>query len=216
MEALRASLPGDRRSAPLSGVVAAGALVRVIAPSELQAEFLSLCTGESRPACGRLMVLGELPAALDRRKLLRLRRRLGVLSQPHGLLSNQTLRDNLQVVIAYGGSPNGRAASERTRRSLEEWGLARWAKLRPGDVPQDVRWRAALLRAAIREPELLIVDGDALASAFAPGYDLPALCRASASSVVLLGRSLDDPPGAAADAVLHWHSEPAEVQQESL
>lgn len=206
LEAVRATLPGGGSSAPLSGTVPAGACVRLVAPPILRSAFVSLCTGETRAASGSLHVLGELPAALGRAGLLRLRRRLGVFTQPHGLLSNQTLRSNLQVVLAYG-STDGSRPRHPVHRALEEWGLTAWADTRPGDVPQDACFRAALLRAVIRSPECLIADRDALVRAQSRDLDLITLCRRAASTLILLAGEADDPLGGSADAVLEWQQE---------
>lgn len=143
---------------PLDLEVPAGAFCVVGAPPSAGAALLRLCVGLVEPSFGRVEVLGIEPSRLDRRRAYQFRRRLGVALLPGGLVSNLTLRMNLVVPLLYSGAAELEQANQRATEALAEFGIQEWGNSRPADVPLDVRKKAVLARAVIRDPELLLLE----------------------------------------------------------
>jgi phospholipid/cholesterol/gamma-HCH transport system ATP-binding protein len=121
--------------------------------------LVRLVVGLRQPAEGTVEVLGHHPGRLNRWETQQFRRRLGVgFDEPSGLVSNLTLRMNLVVPMLYSGLADADTAQHRATEIIAHCGLGRWADSRPADVPPEIRREAVLARAAVREPELLIVE----------------------------------------------------------
>lgn len=111
---------------------------------------------QHRHALGR-----ELPLA-TRDDRAALRRELGVLLQPDGLIASWTLEENLAFPLRARGEREDVVAL-RVARACDTFWLDAWRSTRPPDLPADARQCAALARATICHPTALLLD-DPLAS----------------------------------------------------
>lgn len=111
-----------------------------------------------RPAEGRVLVLGEDLARLERRDLLAFRRRVGYLPAGDGLLQNLSLYDNVALPLRFGSDRNEREIDGRIRVMLAMLRLQHAAELRPARANGELRRRAALARALAFDPELVILE----------------------------------------------------------
>jgi NitT/TauT family transport system ATP-binding protein len=77
--------------------------------------------------------------------------------QEHGLLPWMTLLDNVALGLEMQGIPS-QERTRRTRDFLEQVGLAAFAGYYPHELSMGMRQRAALVRALLADPLLLLMD----------------------------------------------------------
>jgi len=117
---------------------------------------LNLITGWLAPDDGRVAVGGEEPARLRDAALAALRRAIGIVPQdPHLLADRSVLQNVMLPALADGLWRN--AAAERARSALERVGLAEGAAM-PARLSAGARQRAALARAIVNRPAVLLLD----------------------------------------------------------
>ncbi|MBA3686157.1 MAG: ATP-binding cassette domain-containing protein [Planctomycetes bacterium] len=119
---------------------------------------LALCVGGYAPTSGSVAVLGEDPSALDVRALDRLRLRVGYVPQRGGLLSNLDLRDNISLPLRYHRGADGSTAARAVERVHTLLDVEPLPALMPADAPLLMRQVAAIARALVLGPELLLID----------------------------------------------------------
>jgi lipoprotein-releasing system ATP-binding protein len=110
-----------------------------------------------RPSSGSVVLDGSDPFALDATALATFRnRRIGFVFQDHALLPQCSLLENVLVPTLVGESdPN---AESRARDLLGRVGLGDRLTHRPAQLSGGEKQRAALARALIRQPQLLLCD----------------------------------------------------------
>lgn len=95
---------------------------------------------------------------LDANELARIRNEeIGFVFQSFNLLSKLNLRENVELPMIYAGI--GR--KERTHRAMEALrsvGLADWARHKPNEVSGGQKQRAAIARAIVLKPALIMAD----------------------------------------------------------
>jgi len=153
---------GETPVAALRGVsltLEAGEFVALTGPSGCgKSTLLHLCGAMDRPTAGRLTIEGQDLATLDDDALTRLRRdRIGFVFQFFNLLPTLTVRDNIALPCLLGGM----AAAEAGRRAAalaERVGIAHRLSHYPQQVSGGEAQRAAIARALVHQPALLIAD----------------------------------------------------------
>ena len=91
-----------------------------------------------------------------------LRQDIGVLIQPDGLIATWSLEENLAFPLRTRGEAES-VVEARVTRVCDSFELNAWRRIRPPDLPADVRQCAALARATLCSPRALLLD-DPLAS----------------------------------------------------
>ena len=114
--------------------------------------------GLETPPSGRVLVYGEAAADLPHRERLAFRRRVGYLPAGDGLLHNLTLRDNVALPLHFGSTAAPRAIEGRVNVMLAAVRVAHVADLRPAQVNEEERRRAALARAIAFDPPLVLLE----------------------------------------------------------
>ena len=153
------------RSGPVETVAVRGAslqiepgeFVALVGPSGCgKSTLMHIAAGLDEPSAGSVEIAGEPLAGLDEDGLLRVRRRLvGVVFQRDNLWSHLTALEN----VALAGRLARRTdAMERSRRLLDELGLAARADHRPGALSGGEQQRVAVAAALINDPALLLAD----------------------------------------------------------
>lgn len=119
--------------------------------------LLKLIYAALMPDGGTVRVFGEDTAALDRRGRAALRRRLGLILQDCDLLDHMTIADNIALPLRIAGAdPEARAEDIR---ALAAWvGLGAALDAHPPELSSGERQRAAVARALITAPEILLAD----------------------------------------------------------
>jgi len=110
------------------------------------------------PSKGSYKLAGDEVAHLSRGRLATIRNRfIGFVFQNFNLLPRATLARNVELPLLYGGLKR----EERRKRAmemLEQVGLDDRARHRPGQLSGGQRQRAAIARALVTSPDLLLAD----------------------------------------------------------
>ncbi len=119
--------------------------------------FLKLCYAELVATAGSVTIFGEDAARLDRDKIALTRQRIGVVHQDCEFLDHLPIRENiaLPLTVANRDAP----AQDANLDELIAWvGLSARAQARPPELSGGERQRAALARAIIMDPDLILAD----------------------------------------------------------
>jgi heme exporter protein A len=143
-------------SIALDGVdldVAAGDRVLLLGPNGAgKSTFLRAAAGLVRPTGGRLTMFGADPWRGDRAAI---RRRMGLLSHQTFLYEHLTAAENL---VFYGRLYGLGTTPADARRALDDIGLADRADDPVREFSRGMQQRAAIARALLHAPELLLLD----------------------------------------------------------
>lgn len=150
------------RGTALAGVdveVAAGEVVSVMGPSGCgKTTLLNLLGGLDRPTSGSIRLAGRDVAALSPGQWARLRRRsIGFVFQELNLVDALSVVQNVELPARLDGVP-ARAARFRALDLLEQVGLADAVHAAPPELSGGERQRAAIARALVNHPEVLLAD----------------------------------------------------------
>lgn len=146
----------------LSGVslsLRRGDAVSIMGPSGSGKSTLLYVVGALEPpTSGTVSLDGQDPFALGERELAEFRNReVGFVFQDHCLLPQCSVIENvLAPTLVAREKDNG--AAERARELLEQVGLAARASHRPAELSGGEKQRAALARALVMRPTLLLCD----------------------------------------------------------
>jgi putative ABC transport system ATP-binding protein len=135
----------------------AGELVVVAGPAGSgKSSLLHVLAGLNRPSRGSVVLAGRPLEALDQRAATRLRRdEVGLLLPEAPALPTITVRENVALPLLISGRA---PAAEEVDELLRRVGLDRHRNLRPGSLTAGERRRAALARALLGSPSVLLAD----------------------------------------------------------
>jgi putative ABC transport system ATP-binding protein len=136
-----------------------GEFVAIMGPSGSgKSTLLSLLGCLDRPTDGEYWLDGEPVAGLDDAALSRIRnRRIGFVFQSFHLIPELSVLENVQTPLLYGGVPPA-DWGDRAERCLERVGIAHRATHRPSELSGGEAQRAAVARALVMEPRVLLAD----------------------------------------------------------
>jgi cell division transport system ATP-binding protein len=119
--------------------------------------FLKLCYAELIASSGRVSAFGQDVRQMSRDGIARLRRQIGVVHQDCQFLDHLPLRENIALpIVVAGGDPEAEAAD---LAELLDWvGLSEHVAARPPQLSGGERQRAALARAVVMSPDMVIAD----------------------------------------------------------
>jgi cell division transport system ATP-binding protein len=119
--------------------------------------LLRLLYADERVSDGEIEVAGFDVTTLRRREVPLLRRSLGIVFQDAKLLSGRTVFENIAFVLRVLGTPR-RDITPRAFQALKAVGLSSRAQAYPAQLSQGEAQRAALARAIVKSPALLLAD----------------------------------------------------------
>ncbi len=119
--------------------------------------LLKLCSMELQPSAGSVRVMGAESRALDRDELADMRQRIGVVHQDSRFVDHLSVGENVLLPVAVRGDAPSAAESDLTQ--LLGWvGLSGRIDNRPPELSGGERQRAALARAIIMSPDVVLAD----------------------------------------------------------
>lgn len=119
--------------------------------------LLSLLSLQQRASRGHIHMFGEDVTRMSREALPFMRRRISIVLQDYRLLDHLTIAQNVGLPLKVAGEPAYEV--ENKVRELLEWvGLTEHHDSRPPVLSGGQKQRAAIARAVITKPDLLLAD----------------------------------------------------------
>ena len=120
--------------------------------------LLRMFGGLIRPDRGSVRVAGEDITRLSERKLFEVRDRIGMLFQGGALLDSMTVLDNVALPLREHSRLSEADIRGEVGRRLRAVGLENVENLFPRELSGGMSRRAALARAIVTDPEIVLVD----------------------------------------------------------
>lgn len=150
------SYGGAELFADLNLQLAAGSFHFLTGPSGAgKTTLMKLCYGELIATGGQVRLFGQDARGLDRDGVAQMRRRIGVVHQDCQFLDHLPLSENISLPLTVSGVP----AQGSDIKDLLGWvGLSQQAAQLPPQLSGGERQRAALARAVIMSPDVILAD----------------------------------------------------------
>jgi phospholipid/cholesterol/gamma-HCH transport system ATP-binding protein len=120
--------------------------------------LLRLIAGLLRPDSGQILVADEDITRLSEREMFRVRDRIGMLFQGGALLDSMTVFDNVALPLREHSKLSEADIAAEVERRLQAVGLPDTGHLLPGKLSGGMNRRAALARAIVTDPEIVLCD----------------------------------------------------------
>lgn len=117
--------------------------------------LLKLCSMEIAASGGRVRLMGQDARGLARDRVAELRQRIGVVHQDSRFVDHLNVGENIALPLAVAGR---RVVPEQLSELLGWVGLSRQADRVPPELSGGERQRAALARAVILSPDVVLAD----------------------------------------------------------
>jgi cell division transport system ATP-binding protein len=142
----------------ISVQLAAGSFHFLTGPSGAgKTTLLKLCYGALQPTAGQVRVFGTDMRGLDRDAVALMRRRVGVVHQDCRFLDHLPVAENVALPLTVAGRDLD--SEQQNLGELMTWvGLSERSGALPPELSGGERQRAALARAVIMSPEIIIAD----------------------------------------------------------
>jgi ABC-type lipoprotein export system ATPase subunit len=139
--------------------VRAGEFVALLGSSGSgKSSVLNLLAGLDRPTSGSVVVQDRDLAKLSREELAKYRLHVvGMVFQSFNLIASMTLTENVELPLRFAETDRGQR-QQQARLALERVGLRARMDHRPSELSGGEQQRAALARALINRPQLLLAD----------------------------------------------------------
>jgi cell division transport system ATP-binding protein len=139
-------------------VIPEGDFVFLVGPSGAgKSTLMKLIIRDELATEGEVILEGQDLAKLPRRKVPRVRRKIGAVFQDYRLLPSKTARENVAFALEVTGTPR-RQIGPAVDRALRLVGLGRQADQLPSQLSGGELQRTAIARALVHDPRLIIAD----------------------------------------------------------
>jgi cell division transport system ATP-binding protein len=139
--------------------------------------LLRLITHEIAPSSGTVTVGTFRGPRLPRAKRALLRRMLGIVYEDFRLLNDRTVFENVALAVRITGHFADAEVVPRTLYALEEAGLQQKQAAYPAELSAGEKQRAAIARAIVNRPALVLADEPTGALEPASAHEIVALLR---------------------------------------
>jgi ABC-type lipoprotein export system ATPase subunit len=120
--------------------------------------LLNLLAGLDRPTSGAVVVQGRDLAGMTPEELARYRRQTsGIVFQAFNLIGSMTMQENVELPLRFS-EVERESRRQRAREALERVGLGSRLAHRPAELSGGEQQRAALARALVNRPAVLLAD----------------------------------------------------------
>ena len=145
---------------PVSLAIEGGTSVAVMGPSGCgKSTLLGLLAGLALPTSGTVSIGAANISELDEKRRVRFRRqRLGMVYQADNLLPHLTVEENAGLQLAIRDGQAGPGLREQVARVLDRLGIGDLAGRLPDQLSGGQRQRAAVARAMIHRPSVVLAD----------------------------------------------------------
>ena len=139
--------------------VEAGEFLAIMGPSGCgKSTLLNVLGTIDRPSSGAYLFEGKDVTDINEAALARLRRdRLGFVFQSFNLIDDLTIGENVALGLAYRDMP-AKEKRERTAAAMDRVGIAHRKGHHPHQLSGGQQQRAAIARAIVGEPKLILAD----------------------------------------------------------
>jgi putative ABC transport system ATP-binding protein len=139
--------------------IATGQFVALLGSSGSgKSSILNLLAGLDRPTSGSVVVQDKNLAELSREDLAKYRRHsVGMVFQSFNLISSMSILENVELPLRFAEVERPERARQ-SREGLERVGLGARMHHRPSELSGGEQQRAALARALINRPQVLLAD----------------------------------------------------------
>jgi len=141
--------------------VSSGESIAIVGPSGSgKSTLLNIMGALDRPSSGIVRLSGQNLSSLSEKELSKVRNRdIGFVFQLHHLLPQCTVLENVLIpTLPKGNDKISENIIDRAHRLLEQVGLSAHTQYRPGQLSGGECQRAAVVRAIINSPGLLLAD----------------------------------------------------------
>ncbi|MEE4251904.1 MAG: ATP-binding cassette domain-containing protein [Alcanivoracaceae bacterium] len=136
-----------------------GSVTAIMGPSGCgKTTLLRLIGGQLKASSGQVLVDGQEVSRLGRNDLFRLRRRMGMLFQAGALFTDLSVYDNVAFPLRMHTRLPESMIRDLVLMKLDAVGLRGARDLMPAELSGGMARRAALARAIILDPDLIIYD----------------------------------------------------------
>ena len=136
-----------------------GEWLAIMGPSGCgKSTLLQMLGGLTTPTSGTVRVAGTSLGDCSESRRARIRRRhVGYVFQRYNLIDELRVVDDVSLPLRLNGVPGRRARAEATQL-LERLGLAHAVNARPGELSGGEQQRAAIARALVARPDVVLAD----------------------------------------------------------
>lgn len=120
--------------------------------------LLRTLVGLESPSAGEVLINGKDIGRISRRELDDIRKKLGISFQGGALFGSMTVGENVALPLREHSDLEDSTIRIVVRMKLEQVGLAQFENYMPAQLSGGMRKRAAIARAMVMDPEILLFD----------------------------------------------------------